>query len=123
MPEVTPFPKPEPRPPKPPYQMKRKRLRPMSDKRRAELPEHDRVRAAVFARDCHKCQAKVRGVLTRWRCSGPLTFHHIRKAAQGGRYTEDNGVALCAGHNDILEADADAAAEAEAVGLVVRSHG
>lgn len=72
------------------------------------------VRAAVFERDG--------GCLLAHHspCFGVLTPHHRRKAGQGGAYTEANLVALCAAHNDQLEADADLAAYARSIGLVLR---
>ncbi len=71
-------------------------------------------REFVFARDGHRCRAA--GM---WdRCAGPLTPHHVLKASQGGPYHRDNLVALCAHHNDLIEADAEFAAVARAAGLV-----
>ena len=60
-----------------------------------------RFEAAVFERDGHQCRL-------RWRmeagdCFGPLTYHHLRKASQGGAYTMENGACLCAGHNVWVE--------------------
>ncbi len=37
------------------------------------------------------------------RCIGPLTPHRLLKGSQGGRYTEDNTVALCAYANGMVE--------------------
>lgn len=71
-------------------------------------------REFVFARDGHRCRAA--GL---WdRCHGPLTPHHVLKASQGGAYHRDNLVALCAHHNDLIEADADFAVVARDAGLV-----
>lgn len=86
------------------------------------LPVDERARRlevwkAIVARD--------RGCLLRYvpgagDCFGGLTPHHRRKSGQGGAYTEENLVVLCAGHNDRLEADADLAALGHSLGLVVR---
>lgn len=88
------------------------RLRPMSTKRRADLPRRREVRAQVFERD-GGC------VATGWRgpCFGPLTPHHLRKASAVGPYDDDNLVTLCAFHNGLVE---DHPAEATARGLVIR---
>lgn len=74
------------------------------------------MRALVFARD-RRC--RLGGVPGAGRCYGRLTYHHRRKASQGGSYSVDNGAALCAHHNDALEADADLAALGRALGLVL----
>lgn len=92
--------------------MKAKRLPAAEQRRRAE------VREAVFTRD-RVCQ--LAGVDGAGRCFGGLTPHHRRKASQGGAYDEDNLVALCAHHNDELEANADLAALGRELGLVKRA--
>jgi hypothetical protein len=78
-----------------------KRLKPISDDRRAELPERAAVRAAVFERDGYRCQFP--GDRARWPCFGGLSFHHLRKEGQGGSYTAENGLSLCIGHNRWVE--------------------
>jgi hypothetical protein len=83
--------------------------------RRAE--DRPAVRAAVFERYGYRCQLAYLG-----GCFGRLTPHHRQKEGQGGPYTEANLVALCAHHNDELEADADLAELGRDLGLVVRSH-
>ena len=89
------------------------KLSPTSKKRLAELPARKEVREAVFARD-KRCV--MHGV---WdACSGPLTPHHLLKASQGGNYSEDNLVTLCAYHNTKVE---DEPHEACRFGLVIRS--
>lgn len=90
----------------------------MSQKRRDELPEHDRVRAAVFARDKTTCQASLIPELAH-PCFGGLTFGHLRKASQGGEYAEENGTTLCAVANGLCESDADFARRAHEHGLVI----
>jgi 5-methylcytosine-specific restriction endonuclease McrA len=76
------------------------------------------VREAVFARDGHQC--RLAGVEGAGPCWGPLTVHHVVKASQGGLYEVGNLVSLCAHMNDQIEADADIAAIARSLGLVVR---
>lgn len=93
-----------------------KRIKPRSDKKLAALEDEARVRDEVFRRD-RVCQ--LREVAGAGRCFGPLTFHHRRKAAQGGGYTVENGSALCSSHNDRLEAEPELAALARTLGLVV----
>lgn len=82
-----------------------------------EKARRARVKAAVFERDGYRC--RLAGVAGAGRCFGELTFHHRRKASQGGRYTFENGAALCAHHNEQLEADADLAALGVRLGLVL----
>lgn len=98
--------------------MKRSRIKPMSAKRRAELEQRPRIRAAVFLRDGYRC--RLAGIDGAGRCFGDLTPHHVVKASQGGAYDIGNLVSLCAQHNDRLEADADLARLAMSLGLVER---
>lgn len=97
-------------------QLKRTRLKPVSDKRRAAAPERAEVREQVFARDRHRCRldgaADVAGA-----CRGPLTPHHLKKASAGGEYTLTNLVTLCAGHNTWVE---DEPVKATELGMVIR---
>jgi hypothetical protein len=73
----------------------------------------DRAMRMVRARD-NGCLLRPRG-----DCFGPLTIHHLRKQSQGGKWTIENCVMLCAGHNDAVEDNPD---EFHGLGLVVR-HG
>lgn len=98
-----------------------KPLRMMSDKKRAEVAEHDAVRMRVFHRDGYRC--RLAGVDGAGACFGPLTPHHVLKAAQGGAYDDANLVTLCSSHNDRLEADADLARLGEQLGIVRRRYG
>lgn len=109
---------------------RKSRLAAASRRRRAEAPTRDEVRAAVFARDGHRC--RLEALVGSWQhvgfdavlippCFGPLTPHHRRKAGRGGAYTVENLVALCAHHNGLLEADALLARWARTHGLVVRA--
>ena len=96
-------------------QLKRTRLNPVSEKMKAKRPEKARVRAAVFARDGH---CVLLDLDPDHRCFGRrLTYHHLWKDGQGGPYSEENGVTLCAGGNSWVE---DEPKKAEALGLVVR---
>ncbi len=101
--------------------MKRTRLRPISDKKRAATDEHRIVRLRVYARD-GVCQVYAWGYgrYAVGPCHGPMTPHHRRKASAAGSYTFENLVAVCQGHNEALESDADLAKWARTVGLVVR---
>lgn len=105
---VTAFPKSAQRIPK-----ARKRLRPISDKRRDTFAERDRIRAEVFERDDYRCRLTAIGT----PCFGPLTPHHVRKASAGGSYSPDNLLSACAHHNGWIEDHPIAAA---ALGLVIR---
>lgn len=117
---------------------RRQRLKPVSDKRRAEAPEGPRrarkrlparsakrvkadrakpeIRRAVFDRDGWTCRLKDTTDVLAHSCSG-LTVHHLLKASQGGEYTEENLVTLCSVANDLIE---DHPQRAWELGLVVR---
>lgn len=71
------------------------------------------VRAVVFARDGGCLMARIEPE----RCFGRLTFHHLEKDGQGGDYTPENGVCLCASHNSDVE---DHPRRYRLLGLVVR---
>jgi len=99
-------------------QLRRSPLKPMSEKRRDAIPDRAQVRSQVFARDGYRCQAA--SLFLDVRCFGNLTVHHLTKASQGGTYTPDNLVTLCARHNDLIE---ERPTIATALGLVRRPHG
>lgn len=111
MPDVTPLPKSPPRGPK-----ARKRLKPMSDKRRRDLAEREKVVATVLARD-RTCQA--RALVPEVRCASPirdrapLEVHEIVKRARWSRawLTPEVCVALCQAHHDWTEAEPALATE------------
>lgn len=91
-----------------------------ADKANHARARHKATREAVFARDgaCLIANAVAAGYdSTAGECGGRLrTYHHLRKAGQGGTYTELNGVTLCSVHNDWVE---DHPTLARHVGLVV----
>lgn len=95
--------------------VKRTRIRPVSKKRSALRGARAAVCAALFDRDDHRCQMPT--TTNAGPCYGPLTPHHLVKAGQGGSYTLDNLVTLCAFHNDWVEDNPDLAVSA---GLVIR---
>lgn len=96
---------------------RRKRLRARSARRSADATARSAVRERVFERD-QRCRLEhVEGA---GECAGRLTPHHVRKSSQGGAYDESNLVAMCASHNDRIESDADLAALARSMGLVIR---
>jgi hypothetical protein len=84
--------------------VKRSRLKPMSDKRRAENRARAPIREAVFRRDNYRCRLADRSDIA-GPCFGVLTPHHLLKASAGGAYVEANLVALCAGHNSWVECE------------------
>lgn len=95
-----------------------------SKKRLRDLRGRPAIRKAVFERDQHCLLSPFGGAWgylnlygSSWGpCFGePLTAHHLRKEGQGGEYTLDNLVTLCAGHNDLVE---DYPAAARNIGLV-----
>lgn len=98
---------------------RRTRLRHTSPRRRAEAADREAVRLEVFRRD-GRCLLVGRDHPGIPRCVAPMsTVHHLRKAGQGGPYTAENLVMLCAGHNDWLETT-QGARFGEDVGLVIR---
>lgn len=93
---------------------RKKPVNPVSAKRRAEAPARAVVREQVFARDGHRC--RLAGIAGTGPCMGPLTPHHLEKAAQQGPYSVENMLTACAAHNDgFCETP-----EAHPLGLVVR---
>lgn len=94
--------------------LRRTRLAPRSERRRAGADDRRRVFGDVLARD-GGC------LLASWashRCTGPLTPHHLAKASACGPFTLDNLVVLCGGGNGWVE---DAPLMAARLGLVVRA--
>ena len=94
----------------------RKRLAPVSERKRAAREAAQPVIDAVFARD-GVCLAS-----HRWdifgSCRGRMTPHHLRKQSQGGEWTAECLVSLCEGHNGWVE---DHPRLAHGIGLVARS--
>ena len=80
-------------------EMKRTEIKKVSDKKRKARPGQLAVRGAVFARDNWTCQ------MIGWRgeCFGPPTYHHVKKASAGGKYTFENGLTACVRHNSLVE--------------------
>lgn len=95
------------------------RLSPRSKAKEAAAATERVERELTFARDRYRC--RLEGVPGAGRCFGRISFHHRRKASQGGPYTVANGATLCLGHNDRLESDADLAALGRRLGLVLRA--
>lgn len=96
--------------------MRRTRLKPRSEKKIAADALKPPVREAVFRRDNYRCLMAGRFELG--DCLGPMTPHHLRKDGQGGAYSVENLVTLCAHHNAAVEWQADTA---WALGLVQRN--
>lgn len=80
-----------------------------------EFADRVRIRATVYARDGERC--RLDGHEGHECQSSLLTVHHLLKASQGGPYSVDNLVTLCAEANDWVEDNPDAA---HSVGLVCR---
>lgn len=95
---------------------RRKRLKPMSDKRRAQIPERQRVHAEVLERDDYRC--KLAFAFPDQPCFGELHPHHLLKEGQGGSYTPGNLLTACNLHNSMVE---DRPKVAALAGLVVHS--
>ncbi len=91
------------------------RLRPRSAKRAAKARDFAPVRAAVFARDGHRCQAEAhaRNVITtlvgdlfplelpdEWpACWAELHPHHLNEQGAGGSDDPENLLTVCAAHH------------------------
>lgn len=100
--------------------MKRgRRPNPMSDRRRAELPDRHAVVEQAMERDRRQCQAKVRGIVTEVRCWGPLDPHEIipKSAWRAGWLVLDNIIILCRAHHDWTEEHRGKDGPAHRVGL------
>lgn len=93
---------------------RRSRLRPVSEAKRAAKPSEAQVRGEVFLRDGFKC--RIAPLVPDVACWGRLTYHHLRKASQGGEYTVENGLTACQLHNDWVEIEPIRAKE---LGLVL----
>lgn len=89
------------------------RLKPMSDKKRAALPDEREVREAVFKRDGYRCRL---GTIEQHDCVRSLSVHHLLKASAGGFYEPANLVTLCIVANDWVE---DHPVIAHGFGLVI----
>lgn len=106
-------------------QLKRTRIKPVSDKRRAGGPARQAAVAAAFERDGWRlvdgrwiggrCIPHERG----WpgSCFGELTPHRLHKGSAGGGYTTDNVVAACSFSNGDIENRHDLAVE---LGLLIQ---
>lgn len=102
----------------------RRPMRQLSEKRAQNLDAEDVIRQAVIARDMGCVVPKLLRAAgddpaAFGRCCGIPTYHHKKKASQGGEFTEANGACLCWFHNRHLEQDADFAAWGRVVGLVI----
>jgi hypothetical protein len=86
-------------------------LAPESDRRKRERPTYRRMRAAVFERDGHACQAAA--LVPSVACWGPLDPQHVipRSAWAGGRLVADNVLSVCRGHHEWIGANKTAAAD------------
>lgn len=88
-------------------------INPISDRRRGEQTERERVRREVRRRD-RSCRA--RDLIPAVRCGGPLDVHEIipRSAWRKGYLVVDNCVLICRAHHQWVDANPD---EAHANGL------
>jgi hypothetical protein len=84
---------------------RRTRLRPVSQKRRAELAKWAAVKADTLMRDAGICQAA--HLVPQVACWGPLDPHHIakRSTTPQARLDPDNIVWLCRRHHDMVDLD------------------
>lgn len=89
---------------------RRTALAPESARRKRERPAYRRMRAAVFERDGHACQAAA--LVPTVACWGPLDPQHVipRSAWAGGRLVAANVTAVCRRHHEWIDANPTAAA-------------
>ena len=99
--------------------MKRSRIKPVSDKRRAVNVERARILEATFGpRDSWRCSLRdtPQALVAFGPCMGTVNGHEVLKRSQGGSIIDpDNIVLLCNGHNVAVE---DHPIEAHAFGLM-----
>lgn len=101
----------------------KRRINPISQRRRDDIPRRTEVRRQVLERDGHRCQIGPRiraaNLNPAWhRCWGRLEVHELRKANTGeDTYTVDNTITACSFHNTWVE---DHPPEARALKLVQR---
>jgi hypothetical protein len=118
--------------------VKRSRLRPVSAKRAAARDDAEPTVQIVYSRDGHRCVlapdnramftlmvsgrrngklALAEALSAVGKCAGQaLTPHHLRKAGQGGSWSPENLVTLCAAHNGWVENEPE---KAHLLGLVI----
>lgn len=91
--------------------MRRTRVRPVSDRRRAERPARHDVVEAAGRRDGWRCRARE---LVGGPCAGPLDPHEIiPRSAWAADYLElDNIVTVCRRHHDWIGDNPTAAHDA-----------
>lgn len=79
---------------------RRAAIAPESPTRRRERRAYAAMRAAVFDRDAHRCQAAA--LVPEVACWGPLDPQHVipRSAWRGGRLVASNVLAVCRGHHE-----------------------
>lgn len=79
--------------------VKRARIRPISKKRAAALPDYETARQAAFDRDGHRCQAE--RLWPEIACAGIVEPHHLvpRGAWTAGLAVLANLKCLCSAHH------------------------
>jgi len=98
------------------YLKRRTRLRPMSERRKAELSDRRVVVAEVRARD-RDCQARY--IWPEVVCRGPLDVHERipRSAWRGGWLVVGNCLLLCRAHHDEIDRNDETLRRAVSLGL------
>lgn len=83
-------------------QMKRTRLKPESDKRKAERPLRAEVRVETLRRAGHQCQA--RELVPEVACMGVPYTHEVaqRSVSPGSHLRVELTMAICGAHDDWL---------------------
>lgn len=90
---------------------RRSGLSPESPKRKKERAAYRRMKAAVYERDGHTCQAAA--LVPDVACGGPLDPQHVipRSAWAGGRLVAENVLCVCRRHHDWIGSHKQAAAD------------
>lgn len=73
--------------------MKRSRIKPMSDKRRAAIGELAAARTVVIGRAYGRCEANTPACPTREHEG--VHVHHVKQRSAGGGHTPDNLLLVC----------------------------
>lgn len=82
-----------------------------STKRKKDRAAYRRMKAAVYERDGHTCQAAA--LVPDVACGGPLDPQHVipRSAWAGGRLVAENVLCVCRRHHDWIGSHKQAAAD------------
>lgn len=98
--------------------MKRSRIRPISDKRRAAIAELAESREAVIRRAYGRCEANTPACPRREHAG--VHCHHVKQRSAGGDHTPANLLLVCSAAHSYIH---DHPAESFERGWLVRGYG